>query len=392
MTMPLVDLLIVTNLHFDSAGKLLLSTQYVQIFVLVSVTLFVGVNIIVPNLVNSEGFLAPLNIIGIFIGLIFFLISCIFAPFYTSNNDVYHAIIILSFGLVPLFGFMAVFTFLESIGRESAILKISIRANVANVLLDIFLIFILNAPVIAVVTATSIIRSFMYLEVLGICRRMKYPILTNNLKTYVLDLIKVLRIGGTQSISGVLFMLMFILTVRYLDGVWDERVLSEFSVALNYMNIMFAIGMAAVVTVSVNYSDMNFTPAKKKYKYKYFYDSLAYLAIVTLFFVSISPIFAFANGGYSSLTYPLILASIAVFFDLMSMIYIVYLRIGGIIIIPPYIRLTLFIIIFIALINTAKPSLTEMVLYIAIGNLASLAVLILICSRVCSRESPKYSI
>ena len=223
MTMPLVDLLIVTNLHFDSAGKLLLSTQYVQIFVLVSVTLFVGVNIIVPNLVNSEGFLAPLNIIGIFIGLIFFLISCIFAPFYTSNNDVYHAIIILSFGLVPLFGFMAVFTFLESIGRESAILKISIRANVANVLLDIFLIFILNAPVIAVVTATSIIRSFMYLEVLGICRRMKYPILTNNLKTYVLDLIKVLRIGGTQSISGVLFMLMFILTVRYLDGVWMKE-------------------------------------------------------------------------------------------------------------------------------------------------------------------------
>lgn len=371
MLMPIVDLAIVTNILFVAAGTLAISTQFIQIFVVISASIFVGLNILIPQKMDRQGtseIYTSTVLLGLCLGVLFSLAASIGLLFYTPEKDALVAGLVLAIGLIPLFGYSAVFSFIESIGEENRVPKLGLVSNILNLTLGLLLLLLFDNPVFAVVVSTSLVRLYMFAHITVIASKLGFNVKS---KIDTNFLMKVISYGIPEAASRIIFVVLMTSVVYLASTKLSTMDFSYLAVALNFMNFLFVVGMAITVALSVHHSNSQALFRKRDFTK----DSLTLLVLFITFAAAIIPLFIIVNGQRTELYIILLLAFFAIAFDIMSMILVTFHRLNGISSWPPFIRLLLFASIFFGFSSNIVTSVHTLLAAFAVGNALVFTVL-----------------
>lgn len=371
MAMPVVDMIIVTNIFFLFSGSLLLASQLIQIFVVMASSMFVGVNILLPKMLTknpkSHNACAPL-IIGISLGILCTLLAPFLAVFSYDDTHAIYASIILAAGLIPLFGYSALITHLESLGFEKRLVCIGWYSNILNIIVSLFCVYFLENPVIAVCLGTTIVRTYMFIHAFAITHQLGHFNRKNIDRVYLSEII---RIGTPEAVSKIIF----VAAMTFITGTVSTRLpatdFSLFSVVLSYMNFLLVISVALGISLSINFSKLKVFPLELFIKTSFISSFIFYIVSVMLI-----PIAVFIFGKNVSLMPILFIGTCIIFMDLINMCLIIYFRLMGYCTLPPYSRLILLFTVILYVYSAPDLSATTLLHAFFIGNIAVFTTLL----------------
>ncbi|OOS06023.1 hypothetical protein [Moraxella cuniculi] len=256
LSMPMVDLVM---LSWWGSGVALadyaMTTQLVQVFVVLSLALSIGVPIYFNQ--HSDGVLATRQAIGYacLIGIALLALSWL----YFVGLDAVHAFspqqtlvyVLLIGGVLSLPCYIVLNHILDALGKSRQVIYLTAIMTVLNIALNYQLLFnsSLSAQA-AIATATTAVRIIGLLVLMAwIGQQLGTHALRATLHPPAIK--KLLDFGQSELLTGLVFTLGFALLSFYLNARFDAKLVGEFGIFLNMINLSFVVyvGFASALVI-----------------------------------------------------------------------------------------------------------------------------------------------
>ncbi|EGR2838355.1 hypothetical protein [Vibrio cholerae] len=382
LSLAMIDMIMLGHGNLSSVQDYTLASQISQVFVILSVMLSIGVNILLGKSQDSKRAVSQ-EIFGysILVGVILLFISLFFGLFIDISSSAMKCYYILSASILPLAIYIGLSNILESIGLEKKVLGITTFSALINILFNYSAMSIIEDPAIAVSTSTLLVRILIIFPAFLILIRKDLLIPP---KLNVNSVIHLFSFGRTEALTSIFFtggisLLVLIFTKNHSP---EETAFLGFS--LNFMNTFSVIYVGLAISLTISLSNMD-----KLFKtfFSVILVSVGYVVLTASFLVLSSSIIA--NIYTQNVTEDLVDAikfSVAVIsIDGIALIFISWLRVQGFSQLPPLFRLSM---VFIGIPSSFIFSIFEnavvnVIFFMALGNLiASLMVILYFICRV----------
>ncbi|MEY8197709.1 MAG: MATE family efflux transporter [Colwellia sp.] len=257
LSMPLVDIVMLSNYNSDQLASYIIGSQLPQLFLVISMGLLVGINIIIPKNMNLQT--NTVSNILLYASLISFFSIAILLPldFLFNTKSEIGVKDILSSGLPFIIIYFSASSILEASGRQNTVLILALIASTLNPMLNYILLNYTNAwfqESYSISISTSIIRFLLMSGSLYMIYKHVYK--GNNIASpekYVPQLKELFRIGLPEAFSRGLFCLSIVFLSFYISNTKPDNYIALFGMSLNILNTLsvFFIGIAISLTIKI---------------------------------------------------------------------------------------------------------------------------------------------
>lgn len=284
MAMQLITVVLIYQFSNIDSGFFLLSTQFIQVFVVASHTFFIGINIKseISNKKSTYNNYSWLLIISLIIGTLMTLMLLTSIHFYSNHEKTLSIVMTLSLGILPLCVYSVNCGVLESTNNEKYMIKVNLCSILVEVVSLIFLYLITHNLIFSIALSISITR--MYMAIHSSIPLIKYLCLKRLNLNYIKD---ILCIGLYESITSASLVILMSVLIKHVSTLFYNNELSKFSVYMGIMNFLFVTGFSAVISLATNYNkDENFflkTSARSNlFYFSYLHRPLQLLVLLSL--------------------------------------------------------------------------------------------------------------
>ncbi len=372
LSMPFVDLLILGNISAREVAKFSLSSQYVQIIVILIVTSAIGINILIKN--DDQLELSSKSSIGyvLLVSVIFsFLLGILSIFIFSEEVNAINMIFIIGMPFCALY--VAYSSILETIGYAKLILYLSIIAALVNISLDIVYVNYLDyLPSRSVALSTSTVRIVQcILAALLVARKIKII----GTPRFSLDLYKRLfSFAISENITALLFVGSISCLMLLVSEYFDVETLAYMGVTLNFMNTVSIIFVSYCISFTINYTKFNSRSFGEDIHNKYLFKTCSVFTLLTILGIVFCPQIAmlYMPELHKKLIMYLMLSMMVIFFDGLVMYSVAYMRVNHHQRVPPLFRLAF---VFIGLpLGSVIATHNNNGLYLVVGMLIGNAI------------------
>ncbi|OTA21661.1 hypothetical protein Xbed_00411 [Xenorhabdus beddingii] len=343
LSLPLCDMIMLGHQGNEYVKNFSVAAQLNQVFVILSIMLSIGINIVMgkSKYQEREKYIQGILRYSIYLAICLFIISLITAPIVHHNIEILKTYLILSISIFPLCISICFSNILETIKLEKKVLLITLYSAVANLLLNYIFIKLINDSTIAVATSTCLIRLFILLPMIHLFLKQKIKLSPKKVEGLNQE---ILILGRSSAVTSLCFTGGLSLLVIYISNNMKTEYSSFFGLTLNFMNTISVIfvGMAISLTISLTKNHHNV----KAVTISYLKQAMLYILTFSFLFYFISPLLPYLYLGHADqlLTQYFILSMGVIAFDGIAQAFISTLRVYGMSQIPPLFRLSLIFI------------------------------------------------
>lgn len=342
LSMPFVDIIMLSKMAFDknALSDYIFSTQIIQIFVVLSLSLSIGIPIFY-NKINDKKHALQISIsYAYLLGIVLFLLSILLFlcldNYQKFTDSQYLTYLCLAIGILPLPAYIIFSHILDTMGKSNYTFGVTLIFAVLNIILNaIFVLFINNYDQVAVSLSTTIIRflGFLIFFIL-ICREFKIKYFLPKMdKKYFME---ICSFGASEAISSLIFVISFAALTYYITFNFSSEIIEQYGILLNFINTIFVIYIGLSISISIHLSKISGINNIKWNNFIILYC----IAVGVIVFLTI-PFFSwlyFGNFDFTSI-YLMIPALLVAVFDGISVAIISKLRVLGFKKYPPLFRL-----------------------------------------------------
>lgn len=259
LSMTFLDIVVLSRLSISSnaLADYIFSTQIIQVFVVICLSLSVGVPIFYNQNQDKKNAISICVGYSLFLGISIFSFSLLFLYFLKYNQQLtitqYLTYIYLSIGFLFLPTYVVFSHILDAMEQSKKVFNITIIFAILNLLLNIT--FVLGSDLcdqVAVSLTTTIIRFlgaliFMFFAFKGINMRQIKPIF------HIENFNKIGSFGISDATTSLLFSVSFALLTYYLKTNYSSEIMSTYGILLNFVNIIFVIYIGLSSSLAIIY-------------------------------------------------------------------------------------------------------------------------------------------
>ncbi|WP_330924387.1 MATE family efflux transporter [Candidatus Sororendozoicomonas aggregata] len=339
LSMPMIDMMMLGRSTAEDVANFTVANQIIQVFVILIISLSVGINILVPKKNTKSSDIN--NIIGysIVVGFIITLVSIVSGFLFlkgSSSGDVYY---ILVLGLFPLSVFVGISAIMESKGFTRNVLIITAIMSFSNATLNYILINTL--PVVAsnsVSLATTMLRyAFCFIIIMMAYKTSPVKIRVGFSRALNSTLLKY---GKSESITSFFFTGSIAFMFYFLSKTATTYNIANLGVTFNFINTVFIVFVGFSISLTIFLSKKEkilITDIKKIVVLSLFYVASISL-LLSYFSKEISHLYV--NDRLSGLADDIRLSVLIIAIDGLAISLISILRVKGYPVLPPLFRLS----------------------------------------------------
>lgn len=305
MLTQMIMVVLIVNFSKEGSGSYLIASQLLQVFIVVSSTLFLGVNIKSGS--SGRIFMKEqiiwLIIVAAVLGFLLTIISFFLPHLFAYDKITSNIFFILCSGVSAIFLYSVCFYYLESTGKEKIVVKINFIGSLITLVSTLALF--LSGVSIVTSAAISLTASRLYMAAHALPHCLCF---TKIKKPNFLYLKRIFKLGIRDSLtSASLVSIIYLITQRAGELLSHSELTSLFAY-FSVMNFFFVTGYSAVI--SMNRVKLSYNKFLKK--------SLGTNAFYLCIFILSSPLISYIIfSGFRDFSV-FILISFAIFFDLLA--------------------------------------------------------------------------
>lgn len=349
----------------EGSGAYLIASQLMQVFIVVSSTLFLGVNIKAGSsgFIFMRGQVLWLILVAAIIGFLFTFISlflpCAFS-YDVMTSDVFY---ILCLAIPALFIYSVCCYYLESTGKEKIIVKINLIGSLITLVVTLTL-FLLGINIVkSAAISLTVSRFYMMLHALP-----HSLFITNVKRPDFLYMKQIFKLGVRDSLtSAILVSIIYLITERS-GELLSHGELTNLFAYFSVMNFFFVTGYSAVISmnrVSLKYDD---------FLIKSIGTNIFYLCIFILSSPLVSYVIFSDIGRFSVF----ILIAVAIFFDLLATTLLSRLRDHNERSITVFVKMIPFLMVYVFTLLTKNIDAFDIMMVFDFSNLIFLILSVVI--------------
>lgn len=388
LSLGFVDMVMLGHQSNYAVHNYTIASQVIQIFVILSVVLSVGINIVISE---SQKEIAERvgNIVQYSLSLacVLFALSLFAVLLVLDDVKICLSYLVLSLSILPLCLYIGFANILETIGLPKQVLYITLLSSLLNMLMNYWLIFSFVDDALAVSVSTLIVRGAAMCSAIIYLKRHGFGVAPIYAKQVNYRLFK---LGRSEALTSILFtggISLLVLRVAQLHSV-DSTAYLGF--ALNFMNTLGVVFVGIAVSISISLAQEKQAINKSL---KLIAESIIYIVVLSFVLVYCSSWLAigYTNVSNTDLVLYLELAVFVIAFDGVAGVFISALRVCGHSQIPPFFRLAL---IFLGIpmsffVEIHGDPVANIIIFMIIGNLLSMILCLLYFATVWVSRSSK---
>lgn len=381
LSLALADMIMLGHQSNDAVQTYTLAYQIIQVFVILSVVLSIGINIVVGK--SKEDRTEKISNTIQYSCLLSFILfaSSLFGVFLVLDDESTTAsYVVLSFSILPLCLYIGLSNILETVGLEKKILFLTILSSLLNIALNYGLISNMVDSALAVSISTLLVRIIVLLPVIFLLRRQGFntkPIFSKSVSC------NLFRLGRTEALTSVLFTGGISLLVLWVSETYSVDSTAFFGLSLNFMNtfsVVF-IGMAISLAIILSEGQQDLRGSVDLVK-----QSMLYIVLISIIMIYCSNFMTilYTDSYNLDLALYLKLSVLVIALNGIAEIFISVLRVNGYSQLPPLFLLTL---IFIGIplsffFELHMDPIANIIIFMAIGNLVSVILCVIYFIKV----------
>ncbi|MDC9580267.1 MATE family efflux transporter [Xenorhabdus sp. PR6a] len=343
LSLPFCDMVMLGHQGNEYVKNFSVAAQLSQIFIILSIMLSIGINIIIgrTNHQEREKYIQGILRYSIYLAISLFIISLLIAPILHHDIEALKTYLILSISIFPLCISICFSNILETIKLEKKVLVITLYSSIGNLFLNYVFIQWIDNSAIAVSTSTCFIRLLILIPLLHLLLKEKIKLSPKKIKGLNQEL---LILGRSNAITSLCFTSGLSLLIIYISNNMKTEFSAFFGLTLNFMNTISVIFIGLTISLTISLSKEN--DNIRVVTVSYLKQAFIYILAFSFLFYFITPLLSYAYLGYKNqlLIQYFILSIGVIAFDGIAQVFISTLRVYGISQIPPLFRLSLIFI------------------------------------------------
>lgn len=260
LSMPFADIVILSKLssNNNALSDYIFSTQIIQVFVVICLSLSVGIPIYYNQNQDKKNTISTCMGYSLFLGISIFSFSLLLLYFLNYSEQLtttqYLTYIYLSIGFLFLPAYIVFSYLLDTLGKSNKVFNLTIVFAILNFLLNTSLVLASDLyDQVAVSLTTTIIR-FLGAFIFIILIFKEFNISYIKPSIHIKNFIKIGSFGLSDAMTGLLFSTSFALLTYYLNANYSNEVISTYGILLNFINIIFVIYIGLSSSLAINLS------------------------------------------------------------------------------------------------------------------------------------------
>ncbi|OOS22924.1 MATE family efflux transporter [Moraxella pluranimalium] len=259
LSMPMIDLVMLAHWStVDALSDYSFITHLVQIFVVMTLALSIGVPIFFNQSENQKSAIRRCLAYALVMSV---LIVPLITVFFYALDWVNHFNQIQTYtyfslvaGIVTLPTYVVISHVLDAMGQSKKMIYLTAILSIVNLLINYYYIFIADIQEqLGVAIATSAVRVLgLIIILLWLLRLFGSSVLIPKFDKK--SLLSLMRLGRSDLVTGMAFSGGFALLSFYLSANYSSKLVGEFGILLNIINIVFVfyIGFAAALSIHLS--------------------------------------------------------------------------------------------------------------------------------------------
>lgn len=388
LSLALADMIMLGHQSNYAVHAYTVASQIIQIFVILSVALSIGINIVIGRSRKDRGEKIRNTVqYSCFLSCILFASSLLGTFLVLADRSATASYLILSISILPLCLYVGFSSILETVGLEKKVLYVTLLASALNITLNYWLIYSIVDSALAVSISTLLVRTIALLAAIILMKYSGLSIKPLYSKPVSWNLF---QLGRPEALMSILFTGGISLLVLQVSRVYSVDSTAFFGISLNFMNTFSVVfvGIAVSLAIVLSQERQNLKGSLNLIK-----PSIIYITAVSIILIYCSSFMTIVYTGSinADLALYLNLSVFVIAFHGIAGVFISALRVNGHSQIPPFFMLTL---IFVGIpmsfiIEIYSDPLANIIIFMAIGNLLSVMLCLIYFIRVCVTPQKK---
>ncbi|WP_047685004.1 MULTISPECIES: MATE family efflux transporter [Xenorhabdus] len=343
LSLPLCDMIMLGHQGNEYVKNFSVAAQLNQIFVILSIMLSIGINIVIgkANHKKRQRYIQGVIRYSIYLSIYLFIIGLITSFILHDNSQALKTYLILNVSILPLCISIGFSNILETIKLEKKVFLITLYSAIANFILNYIFIKCVNDSSMAVSASTCFVRLLILLPLCFLFLKQKIKLKPRKFNGLNYNIFILGRSGAITSLcftGGLSFLVM------YIANNMITKNSAFFGLTLNFMNTISVIFIGMTISLTISLTQNN--EKNKTITVNYLKKGMLYIASFSFLFYLITPLLPYIYLGHTDqvLARYFALSVGVIAFDGIAQTFIATLRVYGMSQLPPLFRLSLILI------------------------------------------------